>query len=135
MSRLITAFGLAAALSCAAHAQSLEQVRAEVARAVYASAGPDINHAAPQPLLRAVVVLRVRLGENGRWNAEVMRENHDEPALTRRAIASVEALDAPPEPPEPLRAALRREGFVEAWLFQTDGHFALKTLALPQRGL
>ncbi len=29
---------------------------------------------------------------------------------------------------------LRREGFVEVRLFQNDGRFALKTLALPQRG-
>jgi hypothetical protein len=30
---------------------------------------------------------------------------------------------------------LHREGFLEVWLFQNDGRFALKTLALPQRGL
>jgi hypothetical protein len=29
---------------------------------------------------------------------------------------------------------LRGEGLVEAWLFQNDGRFALKTLAKPQRG-
>ena len=29
---------------------------------------------------------------------------------------------------------LRSEGVVEAWLFQKDGRFALKTLAKPQRG-
>ena len=36
----------------------------------------------------------------------------------------------------PLREALRllqSEGLVEAWLFQNDGRFALKTLAKPQR--
>ena len=30
---------------------------------------------------------------------------------------------------------LHHEGFVEVWLFQNDGRFALKTLALPQRRL
>ena len=29
---------------------------------------------------------------------------------------------------------VRNEGLIEAWLFQTDGRFALKTLAKPQRG-
>ena len=29
---------------------------------------------------------------------------------------------------------LRNEGLIEAWLFQNDGRFALKTLAKPQRG-
>ena len=37
--------------------------------------------------------------------------------------------------PEALRPELQRNGFVEAWLFQTDGRFALRTLALPQRGI
>ena len=36
-----------------------------------------------------------------------------------------------PRPP----SKLHREGFLEVWLFQNDGRFALKTLALPQRGL
>jgi hypothetical protein len=29
---------------------------------------------------------------------------------------------------------LRSEGLIEAWLFEKDGRFALKTLAKPQRG-
>jgi hypothetical protein len=28
---------------------------------------------------------------------------------------------------------LRNDGMIEAWLFQNDGRFALKTLAKPQR--
>ena len=50
-----------------------------------------------------------------------------------KAIASVEQAPAPRDIPAPLRAELRRNGFVEVWLFQSNGRFALKTLALPQR--
>ncbi len=142
MSRLAVAFSLLVTLGVAtAQAQSqgglksLEQVRKEFAQKVYEDSAAEINREAPQPLLRAVVVLRVKLNEAGHWAAEVMRDNNLEPGLTRKAIASVEHLATPANVPEPLVEQLHRDGFVEVWLFQNDSHFALKTLALPQRGL
>ncbi len=138
MRRLATPLCIAAALlaSClAARAESLDQVRRGFAQMVYQDSGPDINLERPQPMLRAVVVLRVRLNERGRWSAEVMRENDVEPELTRKAMRSVEHLASAMEVSAPLAEQLHREGFVEVWLFQNDGRFALKTLALPQRGL
>jgi protein TonB len=118
-----------------ARAETMDQVRRDFARMIYEDAAPDINHEAPQPLLRAVVVLRVRLDAHDRWTAEVMRENDVEPGLTRKAIASVEHLARSMVVSAAMSEQLRREGFVEVWLFQNDGRFALKTLALPQRGL
>ena len=118
-----------------ARAESLEQVRRGFAQMVYEDAGPDINREAPQPLLRAVVVLRVRLDAQDRWHAEVMRENDVEPGLTRKALASVDHLPRAMEMSAAMAEQLHREGFVEVWLFQNDGRFALKTLALPQRRL
>ena len=129
---------LAAALSSTAvgaRAESLDQVRQGFAHMVYEDSAPDINREAPQPMLRAVVVLRVKLDELNHWRAEVMRENDVEPGLTRKALASVEHLARAMEVSAPMSEQLHREGFVEVWLFQNDGHFALKTLALPQRGL
>ena len=122
-------------LAGAAQAQSLDQVRETFARDVYRASTVDINLGAPQPLLRAVVVLRMKLAEDEHWIAEVVRENSEQPEMTRKALDSVAHLQSPtPTPPE-LREKLHREGFMEVWLFQSDGHFALKTLALPQRGL
>ena len=125
--------------SAFAHAQTgtgaHDHLRVEFAQSVYAHCAPDINRSAPQPLLRAVVVLRVRLGPDGRWQPEVMRENDEQPEMTRKALDSVATADAPAAVPDEEREDLARNGFVEAWLFQNDGHFALKTLALPQRGL
>jgi hypothetical protein len=129
---------LAAALlasSFGACAESLDQVRRGFAQMVYEDSAPDINREAPQSMLRAVVVLRVKLNALGRWSAEVMRENDVEPGLTRKALASVEHLARAMEVSAGMSEQLHREGFVEVWLFQNDGHFALKTLALPQRGL
>jgi protein TonB len=124
-------------LACAAgaRAESLDQVRRGFAQMVYEDAGPDINRGAPQPLLRPVVVLRVKLSDIGRWTAEVVRENDEQPELTRKALASVAHLQGSPQMSAAAAEQLRREGFMEVWLFQNDGRFALKTLALPQRGL
>ncbi|MEO5690496.1 MAG: hypothetical protein ABIR54_24315 [Burkholderiaceae bacterium] len=127
----------AAILLCTfgARAESLDQVRRGFAQMVYEDSRADINLDAPQPLLRAVVVLRVRANDRGRWSGEVMRENNEQPELTRKALASVEHLPRVLDVSAPLAEQLHRDGFVEVWLFQNDGRFALKTLALPQRGL
>jgi protein TonB len=127
---------LAALLSTAgARAESVDQVRRGFAQMIYQDSRADINFEAPQPLLRAVVVLRVRLDGRDRWTAEVMRENDAEPGLTRKALASVDHLGVTQPVSAGMSEQLHRDGFVEVWLFQNDGRFALKTLALPQRGL
>jgi len=116
-----------------ARAESVDQVRRGFAQMVYEDSRADINLEAPQSMLRAVVVLRVRLDDHDHWRAEVMRENDVEPGLTRKALASVEHLAATLPVSTGMSEQLHREGFVEVWLFQNDGRFALKTLALPQR--
>ncbi len=138
MSRFVVPLCVAAALlasSLGARAESLDQVKRGFAQMLYEDAGPDINRGAPQPLLRAVVVLRVKLDQVGHWTADVVRENDEQPELTRKAIASVGHLARTLEMSATAAEQLHREGFLEVWLFQNDGRFALKTLALPQRGL
>ena len=127
----------AALLACAAgaRAETLDKVRHDFAQLVYEDAGPDINRDRPQPLLRAVVVLRVKLNELGHWSGEVIRDNDEQPEMTRKALASVAHLVKTMEMSAEASEKLHREGFLEVWLFQNDGRFALKTLALPQRGL
>lgn len=136
MNRLLAQFLLLCGLCTGqANAQAVDQVRTQFAHAVYEQSGGEINHGAPQALLRAVVVLRVRLDAEGHWVPELLRENVNQPELTQRALACVHRLKAAIDVPESLRLELQQNGFVEAWLFQNDGRFALKTLALPQRGI
>ena len=138
MSRFVVPPCVAAALLASAfcaRAESLDQVKRGFAQMVYEDAGPDINRGAPQALLRAVVVLRVKLDQVGHWTADVVRENDEQPELTRKAIASVGHLARTLEMSATAAEQVHREGFLEVWLFQNDGRFALKTLALPQRGL
>ena len=136
MNRLFASLALLCGLCTAlSPALAADPVRTRFARAVYEQSAADINHGRPQAMLRAVVVLRVRLGTNGHWVPEVVRENDEQPEMTRRALACVEALVADLEMPDAERRDLQKNGFLEAWLFQNDGRFALKTLALPQLGL
>jgi hypothetical protein len=115
-------------------AQSSDAVKRDFARTVYLHSANSVHDDQPQALLRAVVVLRVRLDEQGQWKAEVFRDNPEQPEMTERALASVERLPAPVGLSPAARQLLQGPGVVEAWLFQTDGRFALKTLAKPQKG-
>ena len=117
-----------------AHAQSADQVKADFARAVYLHSATQVHNDRPQPLLRAVVVLHIRLDAQNRWQAEVFRDNPDQPDMTLAALASVSRLPAPMGLSAPEARLLHEQGLIEAWLFQTDGRFALKTLAKEQRG-
>ena len=116
-----------------AQAQSADQVKADFARAVYLNSATQVHNDRPQPMLRAVVVLRIKLGDNDQWQAEVFRDNPDQPEMTRAALESVARLPAPVGLSPKARQLLRTDGLVEAWLFENDGRFALKTLAKPQR--
>jgi hypothetical protein len=53
--------------------------------------------------------------------------------MTQRALASVERLPAPVGLSAQARQVLQSQGVIEAWLFEADGRFALKTLAKPQK--
>lgn len=116
-----------------AQAQSTDQVKVDFARAVYLSSATQVHNDRPQPMLRAVVVLRIKLGDNDQWQAEVFRDNPDQPEMTRAALESVARLPAPVGLSPKARQLLRTDGLVEAWLFENDGRFALKSLAKPQR--
>ena len=116
-----------------AQAQNTDQLKTDFARAVYLHSATQVHNERPQPLLRAVVVLRVRLGDDNRWQAEVFRDNPEQPEMTRAALDSVSRLPAPVGLSPKARQMLCSEGVIEAWLFETDGRFALKTLAKPQR--
>jgi hypothetical protein len=123
---------LVAGFLVAAQAQNLDDTHAYFANAIYQRNAGEIHRGQPQALLRAVVVLHVKLDETGHWLAEVVRENDQQPEMTRKALASVAALEPVRDLSEDIRAVMRTVGFTEVWLFQNDGHFALRSLALPQ---
>ncbi len=103
----------------------------EFARSIYAASPEWVHDHRPQALLRAVIVLNIKLDANNRWRADVVRTNTQQPAMLSRALetvlrARVGAI------PDHLRDKLSKEGFMETWLFDNDGTFQVKTLAKAQ---
>jgi len=109
-----------------------DDIKRDFAHAVYDGSPQLVHNRNPQPMLRAVIVLNVKLDESENWRAEVLRTNDEQPEMLARAIETVRraphiALS------ESAKAELRRNGLIEAWLFDNDGSFQVKTLAKAQR--
>jgi hypothetical protein len=110
--------------------RSVEEYKMAVARAIHDGNPQFIHDRRPQALLRAVVALDVKFAEHG-YVATVRRQNTDEPSLTARALESLKRAVLVPVP-EALRAELAA-GFVETWLFETDGTFQVAAIAKKQK--
>lgn len=121
------------AMACcgAALAGPVDDLRVDFAKAVYSGSPEHVHQRHPQPLLRAVVVLNVKLDEGDHWQAEVVRTNEEQPEMLARAIETVARAPVVPMPDE-VKDHMRRNGFMEAWLFDNDGRFQVKTLAKAQ---
>jgi protein TonB len=85
----------------------------------------------PQALLRSVIVVRYSVDSGGRLlRSEIMRSNRDR-ETEATALASLRNAAPFPKP----ASHLLRQGKVElseTWLFNNDGRFQLRSLALPQ---
>ncbi len=109
-----------------------DDIKRDFAHAVYDGSPGLVHNRNPQPMLRAVIVLNVKLDESENWRAEVLRTNDEQPEMLARAIETVRR--APHiSLTEAAKAELRRNGLIEAWLFDNDGSFQVKTLAKAQR--
>lgn len=85
----------------------------------------------PQALLRSVVVLRFILDADGKLvRSEIVRSNRDK-VTEASALASLRGAAPLPPPPAKLLAGGRLE-ISETWLFNNDGRFQLRSIALPQ---
>jgi protein TonB len=137
--RLRTAcFKLAAlaALSQAmpAVASEYDPTQVALARAIYESSPQWVHDHRPQALLKAVIVLRVKLAGDGQLHADVIRTNDQQPQLLQRAIETVQRARVGSLPTH-LRDKLAQGGMMETWLFDNDGTFQVKTLAKAQMGI
>jgi protein TonB len=85
----------------------------------------------PQALLRSVIVLRFSVNSQGNLLSKVIvRSNKDRET---EAIALSSLVKAQPFPVPPARFLKQGKiDIVETWLFNSDGRFQLRTVALPQ---
>lgn len=119
-----TADGTSTAATLHAYKQDLAQRISQVnSQHVYAER--------PQALLRSIVVLKFAVdGEGNLLRSEVQRSNRDR-TTEARALQSLKRTAPFPKP----AAHLLRHGKVEiseSWLFNNDGRFQLRSVALPQ---
>ena len=85
----------------------------------------------PHHLLKAVIVVEVAVDRSGQLMRSKVLRSPGIKSLDQVALASLKA--ASPFPPPP--SALVAKGplvFSETWLFQNDGRFQVRTLALAQ---
>ncbi|HEU4622837.1 MAG TPA: hypothetical protein VFS42_11490 [Burkholderiaceae bacterium] len=86
--------------------------------------------AQPQALLRAVIVVKIKVQSGGQTTAEILRA--PDRTLAAHAIETIKRASPLPAPPQSVAAELARHGFTETWLYNSDGRFHLRTLAPPQ---
>lgn len=113
------------------NAKTLLAYQLELANHLSRVNAPKIYAGNPQALLRSVIVLRITLNSQGNLVSKaIVRSNKDRETETT-ALSSLVHAQPFPQPP----ALLLKQGkldMVETWLFNSDGRFQLRTIALPQ---
>jgi protein TonB len=112
-------------------AATVESYKADLAQRIYAVNSTQVYTTRPQALLRSVVVLKYTVDSGGNLvRSEVARSNHDR---TTEATALATLRKSAPFPkPSPHLLRNGRLEMHESWLFNNDGRFQLRSLALVQ---
>ena len=85
----------------------------------------------PQALLRSVIVLKYVINADGKLlRIDIVRSNHDK-TTENTAFSSLRNSVPFPKPVAHLLSNGKLE-IIETWLFNDDGRFQLRTIALPQ---
>lgn len=112
-------------------ASTIDSYKHDIAQRISQMNAAMVYSSRPQALLRSVVVLRYVVDARGHLvRSEIMRSNRDR-ETEATALASLRNAAPFPKP----AAHLLRRGQLEiseTWLFNNDGRFQLRTVALPQ---
>ncbi|MBY0571225.1 MAG: TonB family protein [Burkholderiaceae bacterium] len=119
-------------IPAASASRTVEAYKAEVAHRISHLHRQQVYSENPQPLLRSVVVVRYSVNADGSLiNAQIQRSNKDH-ETEKTALASLKNSAPFPKPhPQLLRSG--RLEVSETWLFNDDGRFQIRSIALPQR--
>lgn len=115
-----------------AESETEQQWRRALAEHIVAANRERVFDGRPPNPLKAVVVLELTVGADGRLQrATVLRAPEHARNLGAEAVRTAQAASPLPPPPRDLasRGAVR---FTETWLFRDDNRFQIRTLALPQ---
>lgn len=112
-------------------ALSLEAYKRELALRIYQINASKVYPERPQALLRSVIVLKYLLNAEGKLlRSEILRSNRDQ-VTEATALGSVRNAAPFARPATHLLRNGKLE-IIETWLFNNDGRFQLRTIALPQ---
>jgi protein TonB len=116
----------------AVNSLTLDQYRAAIAHRIIERNPSYVLKRAPQAMLRSLVVVAFTVNRNGELvSSSVYRTNGDDEAEAT-ALATLRRSAPLPPPPPKLLNRLGQVEMMEDWLFNNDGKFQLRTLALPQ---
>lgn len=114
----------------ASSARTIDEYKRDAALRVHSRNAQWVHDQRPQALLRAVIVVRVKVDAAGRPQYQILRSPDSQ--MSARVQQSLNAATPLPIPPQALGQQLGSIGFVESWLFNSDGRFQLRTIAQPQ---
>jgi protein TonB len=114
-------------------ALTVDGYKRDLARRISEMSASSVYSERPQALLRSVIVIKYVVADDGRLlRADFLRSNHDRAA---EASAMQSLRNAAPFPkPLPHLPTNGKIEIMETWLFNDDGRFQLRTVALPQKG-
>jgi protein TonB len=114
------------------NAATLAEYQREFAEHIHAASADQVFDGRPPNPLRAIIVYRAEVDADGRPVRVQLYRSPGARELEERAAASVLRAAPFPRPrPELLRDG-GRLALIETWLFDYQGRFRLRTLALPQ---
>ena len=112
-------------------ANSVDEYKREIGRRIQQVNSTKVYVVRPQALLRSVIVMRFVIDAQGDLvRSEIMRTNHDKQTETT-ALESLRSTAPFPKPPPTLLSAGKLE-MSESWLFNNDGKFQVRSVALQQ---
>jgi protein TonB len=112
-------------------ARSVDAYKADLTQRISEVNSTHVYTDRPQALLRSIVVVGFTVDRNGNLvRSQILRSNHDH-ANEQTALAALRN-SAPFPKPAPQLLRNGRVELAESWLFNDDGRFQLRSLALEQ---
>lgn len=116
----------------AAIAASMVLYKKELAQRIAETNPTQVYATQPQAMLRSVVVLRFIIDANGKILYSAIQRSNLDTETEDTALASLRNAQPLPKPPAKLLTKGRLE-LSETWLFNDDGRFQIRSIALNQK--
>ncbi len=117
----------------ASNADHMDDYKRDIATWITQRNSKEIYAGQPQALLRGIVVLSIHVDTDGVVQTIRLLRGPGDRELEQRAIQSVWRASPLPRPTRTLASGRPTVGFSETWLFNTDGRFQLRSVALEQK--